>query len=77
MFTCGRGTLYLLGRGEGTCASKYLHVLGVFTGYGEWGDKRHKGWEPMFLIRDFGLSEELSTKVGFAFSNSGLKSQGL
>ena len=33
-----------------------------------------KGWEPTFLIRAFGLSEELSTKVGFAFSNNGLKS---
>ena len=31
----------------------------------------------MFLIRAFGLSEELSTEVGFAFSNNGLKSQDL
>ena len=36
-----------------------------------------KGWEPTFLIRAFGLSEELSTKVGFAFSNNGLKFQDL
>ena len=36
-----------------------------------------KGWEPTFLIGAFGLSEELSTKVGFAFSNNGLKSQDL
>ena len=36
-----------------------------------------KGWEPTFLIRAFGLSEELSTEVGFAFSNNGLKSQDL
>ena len=35
------------------------------------------GWEPTFLIRAFGLSEELSTQVGFAFSNNGLKSQDL
>ena len=33
------------------------------------------GWVPTFLIRAFGLSEEPSTKVGFAFSNIGLKSQ--
>ena len=32
-----------------------------------------KGWEAMFLIRAFGLSRELSTEVGFAFSNNGLK----
>ena len=32
-----------------------------------------KGWEATFLIRDFGLSEEMSTKVGFAFSNNGFK----
>ena len=32
-----------------------------------------KGWEATFLIRAFGLSEELYTKVGFAFSNNGLK----
>ena len=31
------------------------------------------GWEPMLLMRAFGLSKELSTKVGFAFSNNGLK----
>ena len=31
----------------------------------------------MFLIEAFGLNEELSTKVGFAFSNNGLKSQDL
>ena len=37
----------------------------------------YKGWEPTFLIRAFGLSEELSTEVGFAFSNNGLKSQDL
>ena len=36
-----------------------------------------KGWEPTFLIEAFGLSEELSTKVGFAFSTNGLKSQDL
>ena len=36
-----------------------------------------KGWEPTLLIGAFGLSEELSTKVGFAFSNNGLKSQDL
>ena len=35
------------------------------------------GWEATFLIRAFGLSEELSTKVGFAFSNNGLKCQDL
>ena len=35
------------------------------------------GWEPTFLIRAFGLSEELSTEVGFAFSNNCLKSQDL
>ena len=27
-----------------------------------------KGWEATFLIRAFGLSEEESTEVGFAFS---------
>ena len=31
----------------------------------------------VFLIRAFGLSEELSTEVGFAFSNNGFKSQDL
>ena len=36
-----------------------------------------KGWELMFLIRAFGLSEELSTEVGLAFSNNGFKSQDL
>ena len=36
-----------------------------------------KGWEATFLIRAFGLSGELATKVGFAFSNNGLKSQDL
>ena len=36
-----------------------------------------KGWEPTFLIGAFGLSEELSTKVGFAFCNNGLKSRDL
>ena len=36
-----------------------------------------KGWEPTFLIRAFGLSDELSTKVGFAFFNNGLRSQDL
>ena len=36
-----------------------------------------KGWEQMFLIGAFGLSEALSTIVGFAFSNNGLKSQDL
>ena len=36
-----------------------------------------KGWEAMFLIGAFGLSEELSTKVGFAFSYNGLKFQDL
>ena len=36
-----------------------------------------KSWEPTFLIRDFGFYEELSTKVGFAFSNNGLKLQDL
>ena len=36
-----------------------------------------KGWEPTFLIGAFGLSEEPSTEVGFAFSNNCLKSQDL
>ena len=36
-----------------------------------------KDWEPTFLIGAFGLSEEISTEVGFAFSNNGLKSQDL
>ena len=36
-----------------------------------------KGVEATFLIRAFGLSTELSTEVGFAFSNNGLKSQDL
>ena len=36
-----------------------------------------KGWEPVFLIRALGLSKDLSTKVGFAFSDKGLKSQDL
>ena len=36
-----------------------------------------KGWEATFLIKAFDLSEELSTEVGFAFSNNGLKSQDL
>ena len=36
-----------------------------------------KGWEATFLIRAVGLSEELSIKVCFAFSNNGLKSQDL
>ena len=36
-----------------------------------------KGWEATFLIRAFDLSEELSTEVGFAFPNNGLKSQDL
>ena len=36
-----------------------------------------KGWEETFLIQAFGLSEELSTEVGFAFSKNGLKSQDL
>ena len=36
-----------------------------------------KVWEAMFPIRAFGLSEELSTEVGFAFSSNGLKSQDL
>ena len=40
---------------------KYLHFL--------------KGWEPTFFIRAFGLSEEVSAEVGFAFSNNDLKSQ--
>ena len=34
----------------------------------------YKGWEPTILIRAFGLSKDLSTEVGFAFSNKGLKS---
>ena len=34
-----------------------------------------KGWEATFLIRAFCLPEELCTKVGFAFSNNGLRSQ--
>ena len=34
-----------------------------------------KGWEATFLIRAFDLSEELSTEVGFAFSNNCWKSQ--
>ena len=34
-----------------------------------------KGWEATFLIRAFGLSVKLSTKVGFADSNKGLKSK--
>ena len=38
---------------------------------------KEKGWEPTFLIRPFGLSEELSTEVGFAFSNNCLKYQDL
>ena len=36
-----------------------------------------KGWETNNFIRAFGLFEELSTEVGFAFSNNGLKSQDL
>ena len=32
-----------------------------------------KVWEPTVLIGAFGLSEELSTEVGFAFSDNGLK----
>ena len=36
-----------------------------------------KGWEAMILIKAFGLSEEMYTKVGFAFSNNGWKSQDL
>ena len=35
----------------------------------------HKGWEATFLIRAFGLSEELSAEVGFPFFNNSLKSQ--
>ena len=35
------------------------------------------GWEPTFPIGAFGLSEEMSTMVGFAFSNNGLNSQDL
>ena len=31
----------------------------------------------MFLIRDFGLSEELSNEVGFVFFNNGWKSKDL
>ena len=31
----------------------------------------------MFLIKAFGLYEELSIKVGFAFSKNGIKSQDL
>ena len=36
-----------------------------------------KGWEATFLITVFGLSEELSTKLRFVFSNNGVKSQDL
>ena len=36
-----------------------------------------KDWELTFLFRAFGLSEELSTEVGFVFSNNGFKSQDL
>ena len=36
-----------------------------------------KGWEATFPIRALGLSEELSTEVGCAFSSNGLKSQDL
>ena len=36
-----------------------------------------KGWEPTFFIRAFGISKELSTEVGFAFSNNCLKSEDL
>ena len=36
-----------------------------------------KDWEQTFFIKAIGLSEELSTKVGFAFSNNCLKSQDL
>ena len=36
-----------------------------------------KGWEPTFLIGALVLSEELSTKVGFAFSNNGLQPRDL
>ena len=58
---------------------KYLYAT-AFTNYFTILDPApepiiHKGWEPTFLIRAFGLSEELSTKVGFAFSNNGLKSK--
>jgi hypothetical protein len=35
------------------------------------------GLEPTFLIGAFGLFKELSTKVGFAFSNNGWKCQDL
>ena len=38
-------------------------------------EDHYKGWEATFLNRAFGLFEELSTEVGFAFSNNGLKSQ--
>ena len=36
-----------------------------------------KGWALTFLMRGFGLSNKLSIKVGFAFSNKGLKSKDL
>ena len=37
--------------------------------------RESKGWEPTFWA--FGLSKELCTRVCFAFSNNGLKSQNL
>ena len=36
-----------------------------------------KDWEATFLFSVFGLLKELSTNVGFAFSNNGSKAQDL
>ena len=66
------------GQGEGSevctehCTIYALHLHICYALY-----TSHRGWEASFLIRFFGLSGELSTKVGFAFSNNDLKSQDL
>ena len=55
-----------------SCISKHITKSRLFL-----QKKHHKGLEATFLIRAFGFSEELSTGVGFAFYNNGLKSQDL
>ena len=54
------------------CISKHITKSRLFL-----QKKHHKGWEATFLDRAFGFSKKLSTAVGFAFSNNGLKSQDL
>ena len=58
-------------------------IAQVWTGFNREGEGGGfeiitlKGWELMFLIRAFGLSEKLSIGVGFGFSDIDLTSQNL